>query len=424
MVLKRFVTVHVVFSCCFFLLTFFPPLWMAAGASEDVPAIRADDRISLSQSPRLDGMQTEFYESIRQVSDGGPKNCDGRQIDLAESIQLSLNVHPELKAWRFELEKAEDERKIARGNFGPSLTVSYNHSELNNIESKGPTDQDYLDQNVDSADLALVQPVFTGFAAVNQYKRSDLQRQWVDWKIKDIELQIVRNVQTEFFKLLQFREEVKSVQETVKRLENNLMATEAYYRVNMAPYVQVLQATVDLGDAAQRLSQAKASLRTQTVKLNVLLGLPPDALVVYEGRLDTGLYVTPWQIPNCLAHALSNRPDLLAAQLSKRMAETDVAIIKGKYYPSVQMEAHMIKRDTDYDKLGRISASSFYDRDQENQYWQVGLSMRWNFFESGKTYYSHRKFLNEVSKQQETIMMLENDIHTKIRTFYLALQES
>ncbi len=353
----------------------------------------------------------------------GSGNPIEHRLNMEESIQRSLSVHPQIKAWQLELEKTENEIRVSRSNFGPSLSMSYNHNELMSKKTIGPTDTDYLDQNIDSLDLALVQPVFNGFANYNEYRRSKLRCQMMYWQILDAKLNVIENVQTDFLILLQYREEVKSFRETVKRLEQNLEAARAFYDTNMATYAQVLQAEVDLADARQQLSQAQMSERSQTVKLNVLLGLSPDAEVFYEGRLENGLSIFQAEMEDCLKYALSNRPDLLAAQLGIRIAEKDVDKGRANYYPRIQLEGHYIDRDSDYDKLG-ISTTGTYDRDQENRYWLVGLSVRWDFFKSGKNHYSLKTLKNEVEKQRQNLKLIEDSIHTEVRTNHMAMRES
>jgi len=209
---------------------------------------------------------------IRKVEDHNI-TLSPQHLDLAKSIDLSLKTNPELKSWEYEQKKSENDKKIARSNFGPSLSLSLNHNDLISIDSKGPADTDYLDQNIDSLDMAVVQPLFKGFTTINEYNRAELLQNWTKWKIAYVKLGVVHEVQTNFLKLLQLMEEVNSLQQTVKRLENALEAAKSFHRVNMAPYIQVLEASVDLSDAKQRLSQAKSSLRTQTIKMNVLAGL-------------------------------------------------------------------------------------------------------------------------------------------------------
>ena len=349
---------------------------------------------------------------------------DAQRFDLAECIDLSLNIHPELRAWEYEQKKSDDDKKIARSDFGPSLTVSYNHNELISIDSKGLTDTDYLDQNIDSMDISVVQSLFNGFTTINEFKRTELQCKWVKWQMATVELEVVLDVQTAFLKLLQFKEEVKSLQETVIRLENDLQAADAYHRVRMAPYIHVLQAGVDLADAKQRLSKAESLLRTQTIKMNVLIGLPPDAPTAYEGELDTGLVEFSMSMSECLAHALLNRPDLFAARVTQQIAEKDVEIIAGRYYPTVQLEGRYIIYDRDYDEFATDSLGLPYDRDQKNKYWSVGMSVRWNLFESGKTHYTQSKSRNEVSRQKELIRLLDDQINSQVRTYFLTMQES
>ncbi len=357
------------------------------------------------------------------VANGSEDRVENR-LNLVDSIQRSLNVHPKLKSWQLELEKAENETRVARSNFGPSLSMSYNHNELISKKSAGMEDVDYLDQNIDALDLALVQPLFNGFANYNEYQRSKMRRQMTYWRLLDAKIQVVANVQTDFLVLLHYREEVKSLQETVKRLEQNLEAAKAFYDTEMSTYAQVLQADVDLADARQQLSRARMAEKTQTVKLNVLLGLSPDAEVFYEGTLEAGLSVFFTEMEDCLQYALSNRPDLLAAQISIRIAEKDLNKGRAGYYPRIQLEGHYIDRDSDYDKLGVYSNGTTYDRDKENRYWRVGVSMSWDLFKSGKRHYSQKVLKNEMEIQRESLQLLKDSIHTEVRTNHMAMRES
>jgi len=401
-VLLNSLRVWFLFKGCFFIVIFFPGLFSMAMAVESVPGVAP---------------HTRYVENHTR-----PSNPE--HLDLAESIHLSLMINPELKSWEYEREKSEDDLKIARSNFGPSLSLNLDRNDLISIDSKGPTDTDYLDQTVDSLDLALVQPLFKGFITKNEYNRAKLQRNWTQWKTASVELEVVREVQTAFLKLLQLMEEVKSLQETVNRLENDVKAAESFYRVDMAAYIQVLEANVDLSDAKQRLSQANSSLKTYTIRMNVLVGLPPDAPTIYHGELDTGLAELPMTMSECLDYALLNRPDLLAARLNQDIAEKDVKIVGGRYYPAVNLEGRYVIYERDYDNLARDSLGSSYDRDQENTYWIVGVNMRWNLFESGKTHYTYAKARNEVSRQKELIRSLENQIEYDTRTYFLTLRES
>lgn len=368
---------------------------------------------------------TSGHSSPEQMDGGAPETIEASQrIDLPTAVVRSLSVHPRVQAWRFELEKAEDERKAVRGEFGPSLSVNYRYNELISEEAKGQTDADYLDQATDVVDLSLVQPVFKGFSTLNMYKRSLLQRNWATLQVKNAELKVVHSVQVDFLKLLQAREEVKSFRETVNHLELNLKATRAYYETQMVPYVQVLQANVDLADAQQSLSKAENALITQSIKLNILLGLPAEAKTYFEGSLDAVSAAFSWEMPRCVAHALDHRPDLLATRLDLAMAEKGVSIAKSSYFPTIQIEGHLIDRKNDYAEPGTSALGLPYDRDYESRYWYLGVNVQWNLFNSGKTYHKHQKAKTEVSKQKAVVRELEDEIQVQVRTYYLMMRES
>jgi outer membrane protein TolC len=210
----------------------------------------------------------------------------------------------------------------------------------------------------------------------------------------------------------------------VERLRLVLKSTKAFHEVHMAPYVQVLQAGVDLADAEQLLSQAENDLKTQIIQLNILVGLPPGQTVTYQGSLENIPLDFPMTEEQCLDHAYANRPDLIAARKNLAIAEKGVAIEAGRFYPTINLEGHYTTQDRDYDESAIDALGNEFDRDQQNDYWTMGVNLRWTLFESGKNYYGHHKAKQEVSRQEELVRALEDQIHSEVRTQFANMTEA
>ena len=209
----------------------------------------------------------------------------------------------------------------------------------------------------------------------------------------------------------------------MERLRVVQKSAQAFHDVRMAPYVDVLQAEVDLADAEQLLIKAENDLKTQIIQLNILVGLPPGRTATYEGSLEKIPLDFPMTEEQCVAHALSNRPDLVAARKTVAIAEKAVGIEAGRFYPSVNLEGHYTTRDRNYDEPGVVGGEE-YDRDQQNDYWTVGVNLRWTLFESGKNYYAHDKARQELNRQKEIVRTLEDQVHTEVRTQFANMKDA
>lgn len=343
---------------------------------------------------------------------------------LIECVDQAVAASPTIKTWTYEVAKARDEQRMALSSLGPSMSVTFQHNQIKSTHDSGPSDIDYVDQATRYCDVSVSQPIFSGVSATNRYRQSKLNTQWVALRKDQAIAEVVLNVQTTFLNLLRAKEDVTRFQKTVERLKQLLDVVNAYHRLEMAPYVQVLQSEVDLADAQQRLSRAENDLETETIQLNVLIGESPDAPTVFEGNLNDFPINFTLPLTDCLNHAFSHRPDLLAAQKNLHVAEKGVDIELGSFYPSVSVDAHYISKDRDYSEFGRDILGNEYDRDQLNEYWTVGLSLRWTFFESGRKFHSYNRAHHEVLKQKEVLRTIEDQIKSQVRTYYLRMDEA
>ena len=236
-------------------------------------------------------------------------------------------------------------------------------------------------------------------------------------------LELVYNIETTFFQLMKTKQDVNIIADTVKRLKEGVKSADAFFQKQLVPYVDLLQAKVDLADAEQQLSIAKNSVNRVRMELFGLIHIPLSDEINFTGGLD--YYSLNYQITYeaCLKKALKNRPDLESLKNRVIIYEKEAAISSGTYLPVIKFDAGYYDQDRDYDKLASSYAGD-YNRDQRNKYWSAGVYATWNFFDGGRAWYQRKKYNYEVKKVKELIKDAENIIKTGIHKALFSLSEA
>ena len=347
-----------------------------------------------------------------------------RSYTLSESVQRCLQVNPQIEEAKYEVKKAQDDIGSARSSFLPTLNANYQYTDLRSIDSTGPTDEDYLDQKSGTWSLQLTQRLFSGLTIFNSYQKAQLQEDMREYQKDRVEMELIREVQSVFLKLLQAKADVQSLQDTIERLQAGLESVQAYYKQDMAPYVQVLEAEVELANAQQDLSKAQNQVEIHRVRLNILLGYDPQEEIAYRGELQDMSYSFTPSLAACLECAFNQRPEFKIIHKSIGMAEKEEDIALGKFSPRVNLQGNYFSRDRDFETQGQSITGQTLDRDQKNEYWSVGITVEWPLFEGGRRYYGYQKASHEISRLQQRLRHSKDQIRSEVRTSYLSLNEA
>ena len=327
--------------------------------------------------------------------------------DMGKSVQRALDANQSLRAAEEESKAAESGRKSARGSFGPSLSTEYNYT---HVDKDSVSNMRTNKVNTYEWGVGVTQPLFTGFNLLSTYQKAALQAEYSKAMERDTSISLTNTVQETFLSLLSARENVRSAQDSLERLQTQLQVTQAFYDVGLRPRLDVLQAEVDVSDAERQLIVAQNDLETEQARMNTLLSLPIDADVEYVGSLR--------QIPfdgtlePCLAIAYSSRPDIYMAGKSVEMAQKDKMIAASNFYP--QLNANV-----NYSQTGdSMKAYGGSQMDGKPRSWSVGVGARWNLFQWGKDYYNVEAsdfLINKVRAEEENLRQeVAYDIMSKL----------
>lgn len=342
-------------------------------------------------------------------------------FSLQRSIEYGLEHSPLIQGSTLRIDQSDMDIKAQRGRFLPSLSAGYNHNQIFSIsaDGRGITDPDYLDQKSDSANLRLTQALFTGFEYKSRFERAKLDKEYQKARLEVQRLDLIYRINTAFFELLKTRHDVSRITQQITRLTSDLAQARSFFEKRVAPYVNVLRAEADLEDSKQTLWQAETAIAQYEAMLKRLLGFSQggemDEMIEFDGDFEAFDALT-MDLDTCLASALINRPEITLFSLQSDMAKKDVAIVNAKYYPHVNFDASLYDLDKRYDNSPI--------NDQENRYWNAGVSVQWKLFDGGTTMYEKQRHRLEIKRIDTEKTQAELEIKEEVTVAYISLMEA
>lgn len=334
--------------------------------------------------------------------------------DLKQAVEQALEANPGMAAVRHDLLGAEEGRKSARGAFLPSATVTYGYTKYDH--KKPNRDVVTSDDDVWGTTFNVHQDLFTGFNILSTYEKAELATENAEAKLRNTELSLITNVQQNFLGLLKAREDVRSAQDSVTRLKEQLKVTQAFYDVGLKPRLDVLQAEVDLARAEDTLIAAENTVATQLVRLNTLLGLEIDADVDYEGDLNYQPFTMA--IEDALDKAYKDRPDLFIAAKSVEIAIKDKKIAYSALYPQLGADFNWNSTGDHMDVAGDQYSRTEYSS------WNVALAASWKFWDWGKTYYAGKQAEQNVASLLKSADDTRKEAAYEVKSNHLSIRKA
>ena len=307
-------------------------------------------------------------------------NVRAASFTMEQAVSRALDVNPTIQSKLLVLEQARMNVGVAQSYFWPRVSIVASYNELQNRSEVQTYSSDNLSSKSWSQGWRLTLSLFAGFAHLNNVQKSLLQVDVEKARHRQARLELITNVQLQFLALLQAREDLATAEESVKRIRKQLEASEAFVRVDMAPYANVLQNRVELSRAQQEVIRCKNDIRNAEVQLNRYLGFSPHERITYAGRLQDFHGVVSYTEEQAIKTALYSRPDLIVAQKSVAVAYKDTHIAMGEFAPRVDASYEDTRFSKDYN-----------DRrynDYPRSYWAIGLNFSWDIFSGGSAVFN------------------------------------
>lgn len=319
-------------------------------------------------------------------------------LNLADSLAMALNNNRSIKQSIESADSANWALKAAQGNKGLSLDWS---ATANAVGGAAYSNRDRDFTNTLTASL----PIYTGGKLENNVKYAEIGLDVSSLNLENTKQSIKLQTTEDYYRILQCRNLLQVRQESVASLQGHLKNVMAQFTVGTVAKSDVLRSQVELADAQQALVSAQNNYDLAMSAFNNVVGLSLDTFVNIQDELRYEKYNTI--LENCIAYAMTHRPDGIAAEKTIQQAEASIKVAKAGQLPQVSLAA------SDY-----IDGEKAFDDDVTDR-WAVGVSAQWNLFDSNVTHSQIKQAEATKRKAEEFANEQKDTIQLEVRQAYL-----
>ena len=171
---------------------------------------------------------------------------------MERAVAQAMQANPGVEAKLLMMEQAKMNVGVAQSYFWPRVSLVAGTSRVENYEEVQTYNSDNLTSSNWNKGLRASLSLFAGFAHLNNLQKSRIAVEVEKARHQQARLELGSNVQLQFLQLLKCREDLKSAQEAVARIETQLKAAEAAKAAKAAK-------AAELAAAKKAAKEAKAA---------------------------------------------------------------------------------------------------------------------------------------------------------------------
>lgn len=343
-------------------------------------------------------------------------------LSLKDAIVIALEANLGIKQAVEDVRAAEASRKQSVTGFLPTLSTAYSYlyrdqEALQSIGGAGGGAGDFVINPQDEYNFvtSFNQPIFTGFALINQYKIADLGLDVAQISAKLKRQDVILDTRNAFFQILKAKKLVEVAEQNVIQINAQKEVSENFYQVGMSPLNDLLQSQVRLANAKQALIKATNNLEVAKSQFNTILRRSVNEPVVVEDILEFISFDK--DIGFCLDAARSNRLEIQVADLNIDLAKRQVDLTERDFFPTINLKGSYYRRGEDWDVGGGEGIG-------DAAYWNVQATATWEFWQWGRTVYGRKEKLSRLSQAKYRKADTLDKIDLEVKQAFLRIQES
>lgn len=342
-----------------------------------------------------------------------------QKLTIPDLHRLALANNQQLKISRMGIGIASQRVEVVKTLRNPVLTATFGAAYLGDASVLST---DFSEKTsvpmphfANSFALQASQAVFRGGVIENNIRVAGLQEQLAslsnDRNQLDIKLLVTGNY-LDLFRLYSQRQVYgKNIQLAQLRL-NNINKMHERGMVTRNDVIRTELLITNLGTAVKQINNNIAILSQQ---LNIALALPENTFIVPDTTILAALPIAG-NLDAYLDFAYQNYPDIKAAGVNTRIAETNVQISKADKLPVISLVAG--------NTLARPITTSRPAIDMYSNGWQAGVSASYNI---SSLYNANKKIRQSrmiASQQQQMQELQRQNIENAVKTAFIKNREA
>ena len=298
--------------------------------------------------------------------------------DVIFFIESAFKNNPKLKAERENLNAVKENINISRSDFFPSVTIT---GTLDSTESIDRTDHSGsnlpdINNNTATKSVSVEQKIFQGFEGYNSLKKSKLEVEQANFKLKNVEQEIILKSIIAYYDLVYKYKSREFNYANLDLLERQVESDRARLQRGEISLTDLSQSESSLAGANASFISAGNELLTAKTNFERIIRTTVPENIDSKTDFDVNL---PKDLKECLSLSLKANPKLMSAMLDDKIAERDIGIERSKLSPSASIN---------YSKSQSDDFSATVDEVEKES---VKATVTWPIIKGGKNYSSLRK---------------------------------
>jgi outer membrane protein len=329
------------------------------------------------------------------------------ELSLDDSITMALHNNHDIKYAQSAREKSYWAVTEAKKNRGVSVNYSHTSERYNTPPSISLPTYTYTTDFDNSLSLSL--PLYSGNQLESKIDQAKLNLKVAELDIDLAKQQLKLDVVTDYFTVLEYRNEVQVDQETVDNYADHLNLVKTKYELGIVAKTDVLASQVDLAKAQDSLIKAQNNYNNAIAALNNAIGLSHDTDLKLKDGFQYEKYSST--LEECIAYAKTHRLELAQYEANIASAQYDVKIAKGGYLPTVALSAEEDWNDSHLPGT-------------KNNNWLLKVTASFNVFDSGLTNSKVQQAKHNVDMVGDKAKTEHDSILLNVRQYYLSMHEA
>lgn len=312
-------------------------------------------------------------------------------VTLSEALLEAYKNNPVLNAERENLSISNEDLKISKSEFLPSVTFTGSKSDedTKKLTNKSGTNATINDVNPKTQTFLVEQKLFQGFGGIAELKKNKLGLKLANAKLIKVEQEILYEAAQAYTGLVLANKKFKINQSNVNLLERQFETNQARLENGQISLADLAQSESSLAGAQAKFIEAENEVVTSKLIYKNVIGSLSDTVTLDE-KLNINLKL-PDSLEKSNQISQKNDPELIIAKLELEQSQKDVQIAQSELAPSATISFESSQTD---------DLSSTYDeRDKEI----FKATVTWPIFSGGKNYSTLKK--NKNLKNQKKLLL-------------------
>ena len=315
-------------------------------------------------------------------------------ITLFDALSQTFKNNTELNAERENLNISQEDLKISKSEYLPSIIISGSKSQENTSKL---TNRSGAEVEVTDAD-PLTQSITIEQKLIDFGRKADVQKNKIGINLANLKLlkreqEILLKAIEAYTGLLLANEKFRINQNNLNLLERQVETDRARLERGQITLVDLAQSEASLAGAQAKFIQSKNEITTNKLNYENVIGIisNPDSL---EKSYNIN-FILPDNLKIAIEISKKNNPDLIIAELEYQQSEKDVLIAKSDLAPSAKLSFEN-SRSNDF-------SSTYDERDKST----LTATVSWPIYSGGKNRASFNK-----NKKNRKKLLLDNALKT------------